>query len=63
MIFCVCRYEGHKNKEYKIDSCLNHKDTHIISGSEDGLVYVWDLVDVSIITYDSVILKGPVLVQ
>ncbi|XP_041358017.1 WD repeat domain-containing protein 83-like [Gigantopelta aegis] len=38
-------YKGHKNKEYKIDSCLNSKDTHIVSGSEDGFVYIWDLVE------------------
>ncbi|KAL5022334.1 hypothetical protein ScPMuIL_001489 [Solemya velum] len=38
-------YTGHKNKDYKIDSCLNHRDTHILSGSEDGCVYIWDLVE------------------
>lgn len=41
-------YTGHKNTSYKIDSCLNHKDTHIISGSEDGKLYIWDLVDAEI---------------
>lgn len=38
-------YVGHKNTDYRIDSCLNSKDTHILSGSEDGLVYIWDLID------------------
>ncbi|XP_046578150.1 WD repeat domain-containing protein 83-like [Haliotis rubra] len=42
-------YEGHKNKEYKIDSCLNWKDTHIVSGSEDGFVYIWDLIDAKLL--------------
>jgi len=42
-------YVGHKNTSYKIDSCLNHKDTHILSGSEDGKVYIWDLVDAKVV--------------
>lgn len=42
-------YTGHKNHEYKIDNCLNVKDTHVLAGSEDGYVYVWDLVEAKII--------------
>ncbi|CAL1544990.1 unnamed protein product [Lymnaea stagnalis] len=42
-------YTGHKNSNYKIDCCLNHKDTHILSGSEDGLVYIWDLVEAKLV--------------
>lgn len=38
-------YAGHRNTEYKIDSCLTNTDTHIVSGSEDGKVYFWDLVE------------------
>lgn len=40
------RFTGHKNHDYKIDSALNCEDTHVISGSEDGFVYYWDLVEV-----------------
>ena len=43
----IYRYTGHKNNQYKIDSCLNHEDTLVVSGSEDGKVYMWDLIDVS----------------
>lgn len=46
LYICHCRYTGHKNHEYKIDNCLNVKDTHVLAGSEDGYVYVWDLVEV-----------------
>ncbi|BFZ16790.1 hypothetical protein BsWGS_19829 [Bradybaena similaris] len=42
-------YLGHKNSNYKIDCCLNHKDTHILSGSEDGCVFIWDLVEASLV--------------
>jgi len=38
-------FTGHKNEEYRIDSCLNHSDSHVYSGSEDGCVYCWDLVE------------------
>ncbi|GFN77081.1 hypothetical protein PoB_000358700 [Plakobranchus ocellatus] len=41
-------YSGHKNSNYKIDCCLNHKDTHILSGSEDGSVYIWDLLEAKV---------------
>ena len=39
-------YSGHKNSEYRIDSCMNHTDTHVVSGSEDGRICFWDLVEV-----------------
>ena len=31
-------------KEYKLDSCLDHSDQFVISGSEDSKVYFWDMV-------------------
>ncbi len=42
-------YTGHTNSSYKIDSCLNDKDTHIFSGSEDGKVYIWDLIEAKVL--------------
>ena len=41
-------YKGHKNSDYKLDSCLSHDDAHVVSGSEDGRVCFWDLVEVSL---------------
>lgn len=38
-------YTGHKNQEYKLDCCLSERDTHVVSCSEDGKVYFWDLVE------------------
>ena len=46
---CLCiaySYKGHRNEDYKVDSCLTHDDAHIVSGSEDGQVCFWDLVEV-----------------
>ncbi|KAL4236337.1 WD repeat-containing protein 83 [Mactra antiquata] len=40
---------GHKNSDYKIDNCLNSKDTHVLSGSEDDSVYIWDLIEAKVI--------------
>lgn len=48
------KYTGHQNKSYKLDCCLSSKDTHVLSCSEDGHVYYWDLVE------GSVTLKLPV---
>ncbi|KAG0349732.1 WD repeat-containing protein 83 [Gamsiella multidivaricata] len=39
-------YKGHKNSQYKIRSCLSNSDAHVISGSEDGKIYIWDLMEV-----------------
>ena len=44
----MCSYKGHSNCDYKIDSCLTHDDAHVISGSEDGKIYFWDLVEVCV---------------
>lgn len=42
-------YTGHRNTDYRIDNCLNSKDTHVLSGSEDGTIYIWDLVEAKVI--------------
>lgn len=47
-VYVSCRYTGHKMNGYKLDCCLSSKDTHVLSCSEDGHVYCWDLVEVSI---------------
>ena len=41
-----CRYRGHRCEEYKVESILNNTDEYIISGSENGKVYLYDLVTV-----------------
>ncbi|KAL8711419.1 MAG: hypothetical protein Q9220_004077 [cf. Caloplaca sp. 1 TL-2023] len=38
-------YKGHRNKNYRIRSCLGLGDAVIFSGSEDGKVYAWDLLE------------------
>uniref|UniRef100_A0A3B4UI62 WD repeat domain-containing protein 83 n=1 Tax=Seriola dumerili TaxID=41447 RepID=A0A3B4UI62_SERDU len=46
--FISSQYTGHKMKGYKLDCCLSSKDTHVLSCSEDGHVYCWDLVEGSL---------------
>ena len=38
-------YAGHVNKAYKLGCCLSHDDSLVLSGSEDGSLHMWDLVD------------------
>ncbi|KAI9885544.1 MAG: hypothetical protein M1823_002643 [Watsoniomyces obsoletus] len=38
-------YRGHVNKDYRIRSSLGLNDAYVVSGSEDGQIYVWDLLD------------------
>ncbi|KAK3869902.1 hypothetical protein Pcinc_024816 [Petrolisthes cinctipes] len=40
----LSQYSGHVSKDYKVESCFTPSDTHVLSGSEDGYVYCWDLV-------------------
>lgn len=34
-------------KGYKLECCFSSKDDYVLSCSEDGFVYCWDLVEVS----------------
>ena len=43
------RYKGHRNSEYKLDSCLSHDDSHVVCGAEDGKIWFWDLVEVRVL--------------
>ncbi|OAQ31736.1 WD repeat domain-containing protein 83 [Linnemannia elongata AG-77] len=38
-------YKGHTNNKYKIRSCLSNSDAYVLSGSEDGNIYIWDLLE------------------
>ncbi|RVX17185.1 WD repeat domain-containing protein 83 [Vitis vinifera] len=43
-------YKGHTCKSYKMDCCLTNTDAHVTSGSEDGFIFFWDLVDASVVS-------------
>ena len=38
-------YVGHRNKDYRVRAALAFGDSLVISGSEDGCVYAWDLLE------------------
>lgn len=42
-------FTGHKNRDYKVDSCLSSSDAQVVSGSEDGRICFWDLVEGKIV--------------
>ena len=41
----LAQYKGHANRQFKVESLLTHDDAYVVSGSEDGKVYFWDLVE------------------
>nr|CAD1836819.1 unnamed protein product [Ananas comosus var. bracteatus] len=43
-------YKGHTCKSFKMDCCLTNTDAHVVSGSEDGFIFFWDLVDASVVS-------------
>lgn len=38
-------YTGHKNEDFKLWSALDPSDAYVVSGSEDGKIYYWELVE------------------
>ena len=42
-------YKSHTNTEYRIRSCLGLNDSVVVSGSEDGYLYAWDLLEGKVI--------------
>ncbi|KAK9915970.1 hypothetical protein WJX75_006744 [Coccomyxa subellipsoidea] len=41
----LAEYKGHKQESAKMDCALTPSDAHVLSGSEDGRVCYWDLVE------------------
>lgn len=44
----LASYSGHKHASYSLDSCFTPSDAHVVSGSEDGKVFYWELVEATI---------------
>ena len=42
----ICKYKGYSNENSMIKSCIDYDYDIIISGSEDGFVYVWDIYNI-----------------
>ncbi len=42
-------YSGHTNKDLRIRSCMGMADSVVISGSEDGHLFAWDLLEAKVI--------------
>ena len=41
-------YTGHAHEKYALESCFAHNDAYLCSGSEDGRVLVWRLVEATV---------------
>ena len=39
------RFKGHKHKEFKVESVMSNTDAYAISGSENGQIYIWDVLE------------------
>lgn len=45
----LTKYKGHKNENYKLESTFSPADDYVCSGSEDGLLFFWDLVSAEVL--------------
>lgn len=43
-------FKGHVNTEYRIRSCLGQADKYVLSGSENGRLFTWDLVSGKVVS-------------
>lgn len=43
------QFKGHQQEKYKIDSVFSYNDAYVISGSEDGFIYIWDNLEGNVI--------------
>lgn len=42
-------FKGHANKDFPIGSLTTNTDAHVISGSEDNDIVIWDMIDTKIV--------------
>ncbi|EWC45000.1 hypothetical protein DRE_06280 [Drechslerella stenobrocha 248] len=42
---CLQSYRGHTNGEYRVQSTFAMVDSYVVSGSEDGWIYAWDVLE------------------
>ncbi|KAJ1985582.1 hypothetical protein H4R33_003919 [Dimargaris cristalligena] len=40
-------YEGHQSSQFKMECCFSRSGAHVISGSEDGAIWFWDILEAS----------------
>ncbi|KAH7705252.1 WD domain-containing protein [Aphelenchoides avenae] len=45
----LAEYVGHRNRDYRIESGILASNNEVVSGSEDGFVYLWDVVDAKVL--------------
>lgn len=38
-------FKGHKNTQFRITNCFGRNDEFVIGGSEDGNIFIWDLLE------------------
>ncbi|KAI1290379.1 WD repeat domain-containing protein 83 [Halotydeus destructor] len=44
----LAEFKGHNNQKYKVEGNLISNDSIVVSGSEDGQIYMWNLIEGSI---------------
>ncbi|KAK6498667.1 hypothetical protein TWF481_011245 [Arthrobotrys musiformis] len=42
---CLMSYRGHRNREFRVGSTFAMVDSYVVSGSEDGTVWAWDILE------------------
>jgi mitogen-activated protein kinase organizer 1 len=45
----LAEFKGHSNTQFRITNCFGDNDSYVIGGSEDGNVYVWDLLEGTVV--------------
>jgi mitogen-activated protein kinase organizer 1 len=51
-------YSGHKHDSYKLEACISGDDCRIVTGSEDGFIYHYDLITGKLVRKNKAHKKG-----
>lgn len=55
----ISKFSGHTNSSLIVSSCFDHEDLRVASGSEDGILRIWDLKTQEVVL--SINLEHPIL--
>jgi len=42
-------YRGHLNKDFRVRSCFGDRDKYVVSGSEDGIIWVYNFLEGTVV--------------
>ena len=58
-----CSYKGHVHKSYALRSSFSNDSAYVVSGGEEGSIFIWDLVEVYDVIRVTVAVQGSCFIE